>query len=145
MKIQDHVSTQSKTTLNMILLSHIHQQLFDQLHIKQQFEYTNNTTENRGTCVVAHVKFSDRLYWFTHDDPGFYIGTTLDHLHCHNLYINKTTEEQVSVTVHFLPNLTIPYMPHRKETLCAAQYSSRFLLPQPFQTHTKHYFHNNLQ
>ena len=70
---------QKVITLNIICLSHLHQQLFNQFHIAQYFKYDTNPIGHPVTCVVSKIKSTDRLYFSPPENPGWYIGTTLEH------------------------------------------------------------------
>ena len=56
----------------------------------------------------------------------------------------KIREEQVSNTVDFSPNFTIPCMPLGDSKQCAAHYLAQLLLPKSFQTHTMYQIHKKI-
>ena len=70
LKLCYHVLQKATTAPNVICLSRLHHQLFDKFHISWKFDYNTNPTGHPGTCVVAHVKYIDRLYFSTHGNPG---------------------------------------------------------------------------
>ena len=55
---------------------------------------------------------------------------------CHSLYINKTREEQVIITVDFSTNFTMQCMPLGDAKKCAAHYAAQLSLLKLFQPHT---------
>ena len=67
----------------------------------------NITTLTLHWCKIVIRKNPDtRRTWATHGTGRWYIGTSMEHYICHNVYVNYTISELINDTVEFLPNHT---------------------------------------
>jgi hypothetical protein len=77
-----------------------------------QHDYNANPYAPLGCKVEAHVVPTIRETWAPHTTSGYYIGNSLDHYRCHDVYITDTHHTRTCSTVFFrhkyptLPNLT---------------------------------------
>jgi hypothetical protein len=62
-----------------------------------------------GCKVKAHVVPEINKTWAPHIASGYYIGNTMEHYHCHNIYIPDTKGTPVCSSIFFKPKyLTMP-------------------------------------
>jgi hypothetical protein len=48
-----------------------------------------------------HVNPNDRLSWDTRLEPGFNLGTSMDHHQCFRVYVTRTRATRISNTIIF--------------------------------------------
>ncbi len=54
-----------------------------------------------GCAVQTHVKPDDRLSWDTRSEPGFNLGTSMEHHQCFRVHVTRTRATRISNTVLF--------------------------------------------
>jgi hypothetical protein len=75
-----------------------------------------------GCAVQMHVKPKDRLSWDTRSEPGFNLGTCMEHHHCFRVYVTRTRATRISNTVVFKHQyITSPTISPESHMLAAAQ------------------------
>jgi hypothetical protein len=75
-----------------------------------------------GCAVHTHVKPDDRLSWDTQSEPGFNLGTSMEHHHCFRVYVTRTRATRISDTVFFKhQNITNPAISPKSHVVAAAQ------------------------
>ena len=94
---------QAELTLNMLRTSRINPNLsaHEQLHGIHDFNATPLAPP--GTKCIAHEKASQRGTWAPHGQHGWYVGATLEHYRCYQIYIPKTQGTRICDTVEFFP------------------------------------------
>ena len=54
-----------------------------------------------GTIIIYHDKPYARASWEPHGQPGWYLGTEMEHYHLHQFYIDKARATQINDIVEF--------------------------------------------
>jgi hypothetical protein len=75
-----------------------------------------------GCAVQMHVKPNNCLSWDTRLEPGFNLGTSMEHHQCFRVYVTRTRTTRISDTVMFKhPYMTSPTISPESHMLAAAQ------------------------
>jgi hypothetical protein len=75
-----------------------------------------------GCGVQTHIKPDDRLSWETRLEPGFNLGTSMEHHQCFRVYVTRTSATRISDTVVFKHQyITSPTISPESHLLEAAQ------------------------
>jgi hypothetical protein len=82
---------QSQTALNVSAFSHVH----------GNRDYMRKPFAPIGCAIQTHVKPDDRLSWDTRLEPGFNLGTLMEHHQCFRVYVTWTRATRISDTVFF--------------------------------------------
>ena len=57
---------------------------------------------------MAHAKITNKLYWPSHEDEGWYVQPSMYHYRCVNCYFPQTRSQRDVDTVTFLPKV-VPF------------------------------------
>jgi hypothetical protein len=75
-----------------------------------------------GCAIQTHVKPDDRLSWDTRSEPGFNLGTSMEHHCCFRVYVTRTRATRISDTVFFKHQyITNPTLSPESNVVAAAQ------------------------
>ena len=75
-----------------------------------------------GCAIQTHVKPNDRLSWDTRSEPGFNLGTLMEHHRCFRVYVTRTRATRISDTVFFKHQyITNPAISPESHVVAAAQ------------------------
>ena len=81
---------------------------YAQLH--GEFKYNTTPQAPPGTQAIIHKKPTPRGAWTYHGVKGWYLGPSMNHYWCHDVYVTKTRGERDSDCVEFPPhNNPLPY------------------------------------
>jgi hypothetical protein len=75
-----------------------------------------------GCAVQTHVKPDNRLSWDTRLEPGFNLGTSMEHHQCFRKYVTRRRATKISNTVVFKHQyITSPTISPESHVVAAAQ------------------------
>jgi hypothetical protein len=78
--------------------------------------------------IIAHEKPGKRRTWAPHGQHGYYLGPTMHHYRCQNVYISGTASKRIVDTLEFSPhNYQMPQLPSTYRLLMAANNMSNAL------------------
>jgi hypothetical protein len=80
------------------------------------FDYTRTPLAPAGTLVLAHEKADKRDSWSVHGLKGYYVGTSLEHHRCYNVFIPEMRSIRIPDTVHWFP--AVVHMPGSSPSEC---------------------------
>ncbi len=73
-------------------------------------------------AVQTHIKPDNHLSWDTRLEPGFNLGTSMEHHQCFRVYVTRTRAKRISNTVIFKhQNITSPTISPESHVVAAAQ------------------------
>ena len=91
-------------------------------HLNGEFDYNKTPLSPPGTTVVVNYRPWDKASWAPHIEPGWYIGSAMEHCQCHKPYIPKTRAEMISDTVDLFPKkFNMPNISSADAAIHAAQ------------------------
>jgi hypothetical protein len=79
----------------------LHPQLSAAAHFHGLVDYNKTAFAPPGCKIIAQEKTSQRRYWAPHGQPGYSLGTTMNHDICQNVYIKPTASERIVDTLDF--------------------------------------------
>ncbi len=75
-----------------------------------------------GFAVQMHVKPNNHLSWDTRSEPGFNLGTSMEHHQCFRVYVTRTRATRISNTVLFKHQyMTSPMISPESHVVAAVQ------------------------
>ena len=75
-----------------------------------------------GFAVQTHVKPNNHLSWDTRSEPGFNLGTSMEHHQCFRVYVTRTRATRISNTVLFKHQyMTSPMISPESHVVAAVQ------------------------
>jgi hypothetical protein len=117
----DRLLPQAEITLNLLRSSRLHPQLPAAAHYHGHIDYNKTAFGPPGCKIIAHQKPSKRRTWASHGKPVCYLGPSMHHYCCHNVYITATASERIVNTLEFPPhNLPMTQMSSTYRLLMAA-------------------------
>ncbi len=91
-------------------------------HVHGTHDYMQKPFAPIGCVVQTHVKPDDCLSWDTRLEPGFNLGTSMEHHQCFRVYVMRTRATRISDTVVFKHQcITSPPISHESHVVAAAQ------------------------
>lgn len=124
---------QCTMTLNMLRASRLNPKLSAEAQLNGIFDFNRTPLAPPGTRVIIHEKPAVRQSWAPHGVDGWYLGPSLEHYRCYQVYANKTAHARVADTVEFFPEaVAMPKTSSADAAIHAAQKLSHALLhPHP--------------
>ncbi len=98
----------TELTLNLLCQSRVAPKILAFAHVHGTHDYLQKPFTPIGCVVQMHVKPDDRLSWDTRSEPGFNLGTSMEHHRCTRVYVTRIRATRISDTVllpiHNKPN-----------------------------------------
>ena len=100
---------QAEHTFNMLCPSRMTPAVSAYAYIWGQHDYNVNPFAPLGCKVEAYIYPCVCETWAPHTASGYYVGNSVEHYRCHEIYISDTKSNRVCVTVFFKHKyLTMP-------------------------------------
>jgi hypothetical protein len=94
-------------------------------HVHGTHDYMQKPFAPIGCAVQMHVKPNNRLSWDTTAEPGFNLGTSMEHHQCFRVYVTRTRATGISDIVLFKHQyITSPTISPESHVVAAAQQPS---------------------
>ena len=77
-------------TLNLLWQVRMNPKLSRCAQLHGEFNYNATPLDPPGTHIIVHEKPKVRVIWEVHGVKGWYLGPSMEHYRCHNVYITKT-------------------------------------------------------
>jgi hypothetical protein len=117
-----HLPKPTKLTLNLLHQSRVAPQILAFAHVHGTHDYMQKLFALIGCVVKTHVKPNNRLSWDTRSEPGFSLGTSMEHHQCFRVYVTGTRATRISDTVVFKHQyMTSPMISPESHVEAAAQ------------------------
>ena len=101
----DRLLPQAEMTSNIIRCSRHNPQLSVYAYLFGTYDYNAHPMVPPGTKVMVHSKPSNRKSWEYHGKLGWYVGPSLDHYRCVNIYIYlEHTQSSLLIYLNFYQN-----------------------------------------
>ncbi len=95
-------STQAnRTHLNLLCQSRVAPKILAFAHVHGTHNYMRTPFAPIGCAVQMHVKPNNCLSSDTRSEPGFNLGTSMEHHQCFRVYVTRTRATRISDTVLF--------------------------------------------
>jgi hypothetical protein len=118
----DRLLPQAVITLNLLRTSRLHPQLSAAAHFHGLVDYNKTAFAPPGCKIIAHEKPGKRRTWAPHGQHGYFLGPTMHHYRCQNVYISATASERIVDTLEFFPqNYQMPQLSSTDRLLLAAK------------------------
>jgi hypothetical protein len=112
----------TELTLSLLRQSKVSPKISAFVHIHGTHDYMQKPFALIGCAVQMHNKPDDRLSWDTRSEPGFNLGTSMEHHQCFRVYVMKTRATRISDTVIFKHQyITNPTISPKSHVVAAAQ------------------------
>jgi hypothetical protein len=109
LNLWDLLLPQAENTLNMLRPSQMTPTISAYTYLWGQHDYNSNPFAPIGCKIEAHLIPGIRETWAPHTTSGFYIGNSLEHYCCHEVFISDTHHTRICSTVLFKHKyLTMP-------------------------------------
>ena len=113
---------QTELTLNLLRQSRLTPKVSAFAHVHGQHDYMKKPFAPIGCAIQTHVKADNRRTWDTRSEPGFNLGTSMDHHRCFKVYVTRTRASRISDTVIFQHQyITNPTISPESHVVAAAQ------------------------
>jgi hypothetical protein len=99
-----HLLKPTELTLNLLPQSRVAPEISAFAHIHGTHNYMQKPFAPIGCVVQMHIKPNNHLLWDTRLEPGFNLGTSMEHHRCFRVYVTRTRATRISDTVLFKPN-----------------------------------------
>ena len=96
--MQNEINLQRQTTRNPIIPNYTAPE--------DTFDLNKTASAPPGFKVVVHEKPYTRRTWSPHGSGGWYIGPSMEHFRCHQVYVNATKSEISGDKVELFPHHT---------------------------------------
>jgi hypothetical protein len=100
----DRTLPQAEITLNLLRKSRQHPQLYVTAHYHDMVDYNKTDFALPGCKLIAREKPYQRQTWAPHGQHGYYLGPSMHHYRCHNVYISSTASERIVITLEIFPH-----------------------------------------
>ena len=118
----DRLLPQAELTLNMLRQSKLVPKVSSYAHLYGQHDYNAHPLGPLGCAVEAHVMPGKRESFEPHSASGWYLGVSLEHYRCHDIYIKDTKGVRTCQTVYFKHKyLTMPTITKADAIIKAAE------------------------
>jgi hypothetical protein len=116
-----HLLEPTELTLNLLCQSRVAPKILAFPHIHGTHNYMQQPFA-LGCAVQMHVKPDNRLSWDTRLEPGFNLGTSMEHHQCFRVYVTRTRATRISNTIVFKHQyITSPIISPEFHVVAAAQ------------------------
>jgi hypothetical protein len=117
-----HLLEPTELTLNLLCQSRVAPKILAFAHVHGTRNYIQKLFAPIGCVVQTHVKPNDRLSWDTRSEPGFNLGTSMEHHQCFRVYVTRTRATRISDTIVFKHQyITSPMISPESHVVAAAQ------------------------
>ena len=93
-----HLLEPTKLTLDLVHQSRVAPKILAFAHVHGTHNCMQKHFTPIGCAVQTHVKPDDRLSWDTRLEPGFNLGTSMEHHQCFRVYMTRTRATRISDT-----------------------------------------------
>ena len=91
-------------TLNLLRISNTNSNLSAYQHLYGKCDFNSIPLAPPGTRFIVYKTPDIRKTSSTHGKQGWFIGPSLEHYHCYQVYLTKTRSEQDSNAVKIFPD-----------------------------------------
>ncbi len=117
-----HLLKPTELTLNLLHQSRVAPKILAFAHIHSTHDYMQKPFAPIGCAVQRHVKLNNHLSWDTRSEPGFNLGTSMEHHQCFRVYVMRTRATRISNTIVFKHQyITSPTISPESHVVAAAQ------------------------
>ncbi len=117
-----HLLKPTELTLNLQCQSRVAPKILAFAHVHGTHNYMQKPFALIGCVVQMHVKPDNRLSWDTGLEPGFNLGTSMEHHRCFRVYVTRTRATRISNTVLFKHQyITSPTISPESHVVAAVQ------------------------
>jgi hypothetical protein len=117
-----HLLEPTELTLNLLQQSRIAPNISAFAHVHRTHDYMRKPFAQIGCAVQTHVKPNNRHTSDTRSEPGFNLGTSMEHHRCFKVYVTRTRATRISDTVFFKHQyITNPTVSPESHLVAAAQ------------------------
>jgi hypothetical protein len=117
-----HLLKPTELTLNLLRQLRVVPKILAFAHVHGIHDYMQKPFAPDGCAVQMHVKPDDRLSWDIRSEPGFNLGTSMEHHQCFRVYVTRTRATRISNTVVFKHRyITSPTISPESHVVAAAQ------------------------
>jgi hypothetical protein len=96
-----HLLEPTELTLNLLRQSRVAPKTLAFTYVHGTHNYMQKSFAPIGCTVQTHVKPNNCLSWDTRSEPGFNLGTSMEHHQCFRVYVTRTRATRISDTVIF--------------------------------------------
>jgi hypothetical protein len=96
-----HLLEPTELTLNLLCQSRVAPKILAFAHGHSTHDYMQKPFAPIGCAVQTHVKPDDRLSWDTRSEPGFNLGTSMEHHQCFRVYVTRTRATRINDSIVF--------------------------------------------
>jgi hypothetical protein len=96
-----HLVKLTELTLNLLRQSRVAPKIVAFAHVHGTHDYMQTPFAPIGCVVQTHVKPNNRLSWETRSEPGFNLGTSMEHHQCFRVYVMRTRATRIRDTIVF--------------------------------------------
>jgi hypothetical protein len=94
-----HLLEPTELTLNLLRQSRVAPKILAFAHVHGTHNYMQKPFALIGCVIQTHVKPEDRLSRDKRLEPGFNLGTSMEHHQCFRVYVTRTRATRISNTV----------------------------------------------
>ncbi len=94
-----HLLKPAELTLNLLRQSRVAPKILAFMHVHGTHNYIQKPFAPISCAVQMHIKPDDHLSWDIRSEPGFNLGTSMEHHQCFMVYVTKTRATRISDTV----------------------------------------------
>jgi hypothetical protein len=117
-----HLLKPTELTSNLLRQSRVAPKILAFVHVHGTHDYMQKLFAPIGCVVQTHVKPDNLLSWDTRSEPGFNLGTSMEHHQCFRVYVTRTRATRISNTVMFKHQyITSPTISSESHVVAAAQ------------------------
>jgi hypothetical protein len=117
-----HLLKPTELTLNLLHQSRVALKTLAFAHVHCTHDYMQKPFAPIGCAVQTHVKPDNHLSWDTRSEPGFNLGTSMEHHQCFRVYVIRTRATKISDTIMFKHQyITSPTISPESHMVAAAQ------------------------
>ncbi len=96
-----HLLEPTELTLNLLCQSRVAPKVSAFAHVHGTHNLMQKPFAPIGCAVQTHIKPDNRLSWDTRLEPGFNLGTSMEHHQCFRVYVTRTRATRISNTIMF--------------------------------------------
>ncbi len=117
-----HLLKPTELTLNLLHQSRVAPKILAFEHVHGTHDYMQKPFAPIGCAVQTHVKPNNRLSWDTRSEPGFNLGTSMEHHQYFRVHVTRTRATRISDTIVFKHQyITSPTISPEPHVVAAAQ------------------------
>jgi len=116
----DKLLPQANLTLNLLRASRINPKLSAYAQVFGTYNYNSHPIGPPGTLVMIHEKPNQRKSWAPHAIEGWYVGPSMEHYRCYNIWNPATRHMRIADTLTWLPTKVPSPLPTDAERITAA-------------------------